>query len=803
MCNGLHHRLIGKNSFFSPLFCAALRLPFTPPPKKAAGRPPGPSRKTLFKLSRSQNSQHRFKGCYLESSSNSSPPPRPSDRAGREKWDKEQRARRVLEEKLDALQEEEGSAERGREWSREECVMVIQCVIMLRLDYHVTKTSACRSIARRTRRRYSTVLAVVNAWIENGELLYHEGAPRGQASENYPHSSTTLSAEQQETILNEVKRLNSEGQAATAKVIQSFIRQQFELIISTKRLCQQFRLWGGRYKKMKELTPIDKEFHERRVAQFIVRYAQALKKQADGTHVIVFTDESYAHNNHASTLGWVFPSSEGVNISRRDGRLIILHAITKDGLLTETNDFDEFVRDEVRDSDLNNMSTNAEYVYEIEVEKKGGETVAIMTDTKDDKAMYHGNIDSVLWLKWFEHRLTPAFKAKYPDKKMILVMDNASYHNPMHDDWVPPYQMNRSQLVGALAKYGIESFEGIRPYPSTFMEQGSEIVRFTDRTWKNSIGGSQAVVRLEQVRDGETIEFKESIPYNKEMEIKLGLWLKGHPEMLKTITRRKMDEMEGILIFTPPLEPECQPIELLWGMIKKLLASLYKTGRKVEEAREQLMTILYTMQHKRRLDWTGPTPARGVTASHCKGMIRKSEEFMNKWIRSHDRLIGELNQLLYPIDLQPDQSAKEQKDSTYHPPDHVWRAVNEEDWEEKVKEVVSLLMNYGLVVNEEAKEEEELEKELGKMILRNWGGELGEESDEEEGQDEDENNDGDEAEMLMQRIFLSGEEVRNMSGGGGGMMFHPMMMSANTIPRTLHPMFTLVTEPHILAQMPR
>jgi hypothetical protein len=212
---------------------------------------------------------------------------------------------------------------------------------------------------------------------------------------------------------------------------------------------------------------------------------------------------------------------------------------------------------------------------------------------------------------------------------------------------------------------------------------------------------------------------------------------------------------------------------------------------------------LYTMGHKRRLDWIGPTRARGVTASHCKGMIRKSEEFMNKWIRSHDRLIGELNQLLYPIDLQPDQSAKEQKDSTYHPPDHAWRAVNEEDWEEKVKEVVSLLMNYGLVVNEEAKEEEELERELGKMILRNWGGEEGEESDEEEGQDEDENNDGDEAEMLMQRIFLSGEEVRNMSGGGGEMMFHPMMMSANSMPRTLHPMFTLVTQPHILAQMPR
>ena len=272
-----------------------------------------------------------------------------------------------------------------------------------------------------------------------GEILCYEGEARGRASENYP-VPTNLSKEQKEAVLNKVKMLNSEGQPATARMLQSFIKLEFNLLISTKRLCQQFRTWGGKYKKMKELTPVDRDFQERRVAQFIVRYAKALKLQAKGTHVIVYTDESYAHNNHASLYGWVFPTSEGVNVGRRDGRLIILHAMTKDGLLTEIDTITGYyVRDEERDKDLNQVSTNAEYVYEIDTGTKKdreSETIATKTGAKDDKELYHGNINSVLWVKWLENRLMPSFKAKYPNKKMILIMDNASYHKPMPEGWV-------------------------------------------------------------------------------------------------------------------------------------------------------------------------------------------------------------------------------------------------------------------------------------------------------------------------------------------------------------------------------
>ena len=85
-----------------------------------------------------------------------------------------------------------------------------------------------------------------------------------------------------------------------------------------------------------------------------------------------------------------------------------------------------------------------------------GQGVASL-DKKDDKEDYHGNIGTEMWMMWLENRLIPSFKKKYPGKKMILVMGNASYHNAHEEDWVPVSNMNKEQLVKAFDKPGIES----------------------------------------------------------------------------------------------------------------------------------------------------------------------------------------------------------------------------------------------------------------------------------------------------------------------------------------------------------
>ena len=33
------------------------------------------------------------------------------------------------------------------------------------------------------------------------------------------------------------------------------------------------------------------------------------------------------------------------------------------------------------------------------------------------------------FMEWVDEKLIPTFKARFPDKKMILVLDNAPYHH--------------------------------------------------------------------------------------------------------------------------------------------------------------------------------------------------------------------------------------------------------------------------------------------------------------------------------------------------------------------------------------
>ena len=54
---------------------------------------------------------------------------------------------------------------------------------------------------------------------------------------------------------------------------------------------------------------------------------------------MVYSDESYVHNNHTLTMGWFGPgSSRGVKHDKRTVRFIIIHAMTEHGLLVADNE---------------------------------------------------------------------------------------------------------------------------------------------------------------------------------------------------------------------------------------------------------------------------------------------------------------------------------------------------------------------------------------------------------------------------------------------------------------------------------
>src|SRR5207253_2308200 len=126
-----------------------------------------------------------------------------------------------------------------------------------------------------------------------------------------------------------------------------------------------------------------------RIRQFILEYAAALGEEAAGTAIIVYMDESYIHAHHACKKGW-FQSNDRDVIGDDDGtRLIILHAMTDNGLLT--------VPDAIATNWLNEPALTAELVFE-----------EVYEDGQDDSD-YHNTMTGVKFVAWLRNRLLPTF----------------------------------------------------------------------------------------------------------------------------------------------------------------------------------------------------------------------------------------------------------------------------------------------------------------------------------------------------------------------------------------------------------
>jgi len=93
-----------------------------------------------------------------------------------------------------------------------------------------------------------------------------------------------------------------------------------------------------RYTKKKGVLMNGAKRHTR-IRKFMIEMNRALELEKTGDYVIVFTDESYIHQNHSRLTSWVKRGTREVEggPSGKGKRLIILHAITRFGFIT-TND---------------------------------------------------------------------------------------------------------------------------------------------------------------------------------------------------------------------------------------------------------------------------------------------------------------------------------------------------------------------------------------------------------------------------------------------------------------------------------
>ena len=195
------------------------------------------------------------------------------------------------------------------------------------------------------------------------------------------------------------------------------------------------------------------------IRHFLLQYDRVLKEQAAGRAIIVYMDESYCHQNHYRGLCWHKKNGTVIRPRGKGQRIIILHAVTKDGPLINDGELvyvDEFDSDE---------HPKAEMIF----------------TAKKAQGDYHDTMDGDMFMLWIDNRLRPAFEATYgTDMKMILVLDNAPCHHGKADGSFFAADHNKGQLVEFLKKRGVKEIE-VEMTTDTVNEQAPDTVP----TWRS------------------------------------------------------------------------------------------------------------------------------------------------------------------------------------------------------------------------------------------------------------------------------------------------------------------------------
>lgn len=403
-----------------------------------------------------------------------------------------------------------------------------------------------------------------------------------------------LSSEHIQSIDKWVQELNESGGGVTIKKLCKKLKCEYNISIAHDTMNSIVRklgyVWTAAEKCGKMRYASDKT---ERVRLYLTKYSDALKKQKDGTHKIVYMDETFVHQRHSANFTWTHPthrSKKKVRIGSGKGkRFIIVHAISDDGLLCNPDD------------------TRLKDTHELKSPKKSSEWVF---EGPVKKADYHKNMNGDNFMKWCQYRLLPSFEDAYPDKKMILVLDNAPYHHVRDENYIDPNSLNRKQLIETLQ------------------------TKFSQKKIKVKRSGRNKIFEL-----AKALEFGrggKNSPTVSELKTELKKHLSIHTEYQKSRLKSLFEEKGYELIFTPPYTPCLQPIEMVWAYIKNRVASKFKLGRTISETREHIMDGFYG-------DNTPDYP--GLKPSVCASFIEHCHKECQKFIDLDPLLNGTLYRL--------------------------------------------------------------------------------------------------------------------------------------------------------------
>ena len=348
----------------------------------------------------------------------------------------------------------------------------------------------------------------------------------------------------------------------SCNTLRTALAAELGIVVSKSTVCRWLHSMGYVYGK-KHFVNQARAYRNALIRSYIYKYAAALKEQEDGTAIIVYMDESYIHAHHCSQFLWHSLSSATKNEVRGDNkgkRIIIMHAMTKDGLL------------EVEGTEPSNILTELYHSCALIFDE-----VCVDGVTPAD---YHDTINGDKFIGWMRQRLLPTVQKLYPGKKMYLVLDNAKYHHHRGPDWFAPYNKKKGQLADFLRQRGVGSIT---------VDDGRTIPESKFSANAGRAAGGPTLAQLKAA-------VKEH--------------LTAHPEINTTVPQQLMSDEGYELLYTPPYISDLQPIEMIWAFTKAIVARQSHRTRTAQgcagqtrEAMEQVTSELCQKQIRHCHAW--------------------------------------------------------------------------------------------------------------------------------------------------------------------------------------------------------
>jgi hypothetical protein len=143
------------------------------------------------------------------------------------------------------------------------------------------------------------------------------------------------------------------------------------------------------------------------------------KHHGDPTVVFVCTDESHIHAGHGVGNSCCTSESETTGSDSKGRRLVVLHAIAENDPLAELDEEGVPVDDLNWNGDTPHPGNRPD----------GKLTCEALWMASSSKGDCHDNMNGEMFLQWNENKLIATFQAACPEKKMVLVADNAACHH--------------------------------------------------------------------------------------------------------------------------------------------------------------------------------------------------------------------------------------------------------------------------------------------------------------------------------------------------------------------------------------